>query len=164
MFENLSNKLDRAFKVLKGQGSITEVNVALTIKEIRRALIEADVSYKVAKEITSNIKEKAMGQNVLISVSPGQLLTKIVSDELAMLMGGNSADINDTGNPNIILLSGLLLLIFYFGFLVPYLDLLDFLSATPAGSRTPRITWYLTPGKSLTRPPSIKTIECSCKL
>ena len=107
MFENLSNKLDRAFKVLKGQGSITEVNVASTIKEIRRALIEADVSYKVAKEITSNIKEKAMGQNVLISVSPGQLLTKIVSDELAMLMGGNSADINYTGNPNIILLSGL---------------------------------------------------------
>ena len=107
MFENLSNKLDRAFKVLKGQGSITEVNVASTIKEIRRALIEADVSYKVAKEITLNIKEKAMGQNVLISVSPGQLLTKIVSDELAMLMGGNSADINYTGNPNIILLSGL---------------------------------------------------------
>ena len=107
MFENLSNKLDRAFKVLKGQGSITEVNVASTIKEIRRALIEADVSYKVAKEITSNIKEKAMGQNVLISVSPGQLLTKIVSNELAILMGGNSADINYTGNPNIILLSGL---------------------------------------------------------
>ena len=105
MFENLSNKLDRAFKVLKGQGSITEVNVASTIKEIRRALIEADVSYKVAKEITSNIKEKAMGQNVLISVSPGQLLTKIVSNELAILMGGNSADINYTGNPNIILLS-----------------------------------------------------------
>ncbi|MEO2084035.1 MAG: signal recognition particle receptor subunit alpha, partial [Marinoscillum sp.] len=107
MFENLSNKLDRAFKVLKGHGSITEVNVASTIKEIRRALIEADVSYKVAKEITSSIKEKAMGQNVLISVSPGQLLTKIVSNELAMLMGGNSADINYTGNPNIILLSGL---------------------------------------------------------
>ena len=107
MFENLSNKLDRAFKVLKGQGSITEVNIASTIKEIRRALIEADVSYKVAKEITSNIKEKAMGQNVLISVSPGQLLTKIVSNELAILMGGNSADINYTGNPNIILLSGL---------------------------------------------------------
>ena len=73
MFENLSNKLDRAFKVLKGQGSITEVNVASTVKEIRRALIEADVSYKVAKDITAKIKEKAMGQNVLVSVSPGQL-------------------------------------------------------------------------------------------
>jgi signal recognition particle subunit SRP54 len=107
MFENLSNKLDRAFKVLKGQGSITEVNVASTLKEIRRALIEADVSYKVAKDITSNIKEKAMGQNVLISVSPGQLLTKIVSDELALLMGGKSVDINTDGNPNIVLLSGL---------------------------------------------------------
>ena len=88
MFENLSNKLDRAFKVLKGQGRITEINVASTIKEIRRALIDADVSYKVAKEITSNIKDKAMGQNVLISVSPGQLLTKIVADELTDLMGG----------------------------------------------------------------------------
>ena len=107
MFENLSNKLDRAFKVLKGQGSITEINVASTIKEIRRALIDADVSYKVAKEITSKIKDEALGQNVLISVSPGQLLTKIVADELTNLMGGESADINLDGNPNIILLSGL---------------------------------------------------------
>ena len=107
MFENLSNKLDRAFKVLKGQGSITEINVASTIKEIRRALIDADVSYKVAKEITSKIKDEALGQNVLISVSPGQLLTKIVADELTNLMGGESADISLDGNPNIILLSGL---------------------------------------------------------
>ena len=107
MFENLSNKLDKALKVLKGQGRITEINVASTIKEIRRALIDADVSYKVAKEITSNIKEKAMGQNVLISVSPGQLLTKIVADELTELMGGESAELSINGNPNIILLSGL---------------------------------------------------------
>ncbi len=107
MFENLSNKLDRAFKVLKGQGRITEINVASTIKEIRRALIDADVSYKVAKEITSKIKDEAMGQNVLISVSPGQLLTKIVADELTELMGGESAEISLDGNPNIILLSGL---------------------------------------------------------
>ena len=107
MFENLSNKLDRAFKVLKGQGRITEINVASTIKEIRRALIDADVSYKVAKEITAKIKDEAMGQNVLISVSPGQLLTKIVADELTELMGGESAEINLEGNPNIILLAGL---------------------------------------------------------
>ena len=107
MFENLSNKLDRAFKVLKGQGRITEINVASTIKEIRRALIDADVSYKVAKEITSKIREEAMGQNVLISVSPGELLTKIVADELTELMGGESSEISLDGNPNIILLSGL---------------------------------------------------------
>ena len=97
MFENLSNKLDRAFKVLKGQGRITEINVASTIKEIRRALIDADVSYKVAKEITSKIKDEAMGQNVLISVSPGQLLTKIVADELTELMGGESFTFRFTG-------------------------------------------------------------------
>jgi len=107
MFENLSNKLNRAFKVLKGQGKITEVNVASTVKEIRRALIDADVSYKVAKEITSNIKEKALGQDVLISVSPGQLMTKIVADELSVLMGEKSEEINLSGNPNIILISGL---------------------------------------------------------
>ena len=105
MFENLSNKLNRAFKVLKGQGKITEVNVASTVKEIRRALIDADVSYKVAKEITLNIKEKALGQDVLISVSPGQLMTKIVADELSVLMGEKSEEINLSGNPNIILSS-----------------------------------------------------------
>ena len=107
MFENLSNKLNRAFKVLKGQGKITEVNVASTVKEIRRVLIDADVSYKVAKEITSNIKEKALGQDVLISVSPGQLMTKIVADELSVLMGEKSEEINLSGNPNVILISGL---------------------------------------------------------
>ena len=107
MFENLSNKLNRAFKVLKGQRKISEVNVASTVKEIRRALIDADVSYKVAKEITSNIKEKALGQDVLISVSPGQLITKIVADELSVLMGKESVEINLKGNPNIILISGL---------------------------------------------------------
>jgi len=107
MFENLSNKLNRAFKVLKGQGKITEVNVASTVKEIRRALIDADVSYKVAKEITSNIKEKALGQDVLISVSPGQLMTKIVADELSVLMGEKSEEIDLSGNPNVILISGL---------------------------------------------------------
>ena len=101
MFENLSNNLNRAFKVLKGQGKITEVNVASTVKEIRRALIDADVSYKVAKEITSNIKEKALGQDVLISVSPGQLMTKIVADELSILMGKESVEINLKGNPTV---------------------------------------------------------------
>ena len=107
MFENLSNKLDRAFKTLKGQGKITEVNVAQTTKEIRRALIDADVNYKVAKEITDSIKEKAMGQDVLLAVSPGQLLTKIVAEELTILMGEAHVPLNKGGNPNIILISGL---------------------------------------------------------
>ncbi len=107
MFENLSFKLDKAFKNLKGQGKITEINVASTIKEIRRALIDADVNYKVAKEVTDTIKEKALGMDVLISVSPGQLLTKITSEELSKLMGGQKQDINLNGNPNIILISGL---------------------------------------------------------
>lgn len=107
MFDNLSVKLDRAFKTLKGQGSITEVNVATTVKEIRRALIDADVNYKVAKEVTDNIKQKALGQDVLIAVSPGQLLTKIVSEELTVLMGGSKSEINLTGDPNVILISGL---------------------------------------------------------
>lgn len=107
MFDNLSVKLDRAFKTLKGQGSITEVNVASTIKEIRRALIDADVNYKVAKDVTDSIKEKALGRDVLISVSPGQLLTKIVAEELTALMGDENVPINLTGNPNIILISGL---------------------------------------------------------
>ncbi|MDX1629358.1 MAG: signal recognition particle protein, partial [Fulvivirga sp.] len=107
MFDNLSLKLDKAFKTLKGQGSITEVNVATTVKEIRRALIDADVNYKVAKEVTDEIKEKALGKNVLTAVSPGQLLTKITNDELAELMGGSSEDIDVTGNPAVILISGL---------------------------------------------------------
>ncbi len=107
MFENLSDKFDRAFKVLKGQGSITEINVAETLKEVRRALLEADVNFKTAKEFTNTVKEKALGQNVLTSVSPGQLLTKITHDELTLLMGGGKEDIQFQGNPGIILMSGL---------------------------------------------------------
>lgn len=107
MFENLSIKLDRAFKNLKGQGKITEINVASTIKEIRRALIDADVNYKVAKDVTDNIKEKALGRDVLIAVSPGQLLTKIVAEELTDLMGGRKEDIDIEGDPAVILVSGL---------------------------------------------------------
>ncbi|WP_258097743.1 signal recognition particle protein [Marinoscillum pacificum] len=107
MFDNLSVKLDRAFKTLKGQGSITEINVASTVKEIRRALIDADVNYKVAKEVTDSIKQKALGRDVLIAVSPGQLLTKIVAEELTLLMGETNVPIDLTGNPNTILISGL---------------------------------------------------------
>lgn len=107
MFDNLSYKLDQAFKTLKGQGSITEVNVATTIKEIRRALIDADVNFKVAKTVTDQIKENAMGEKVLISVSPGQLLTKITQDELTRLMGGKMEDISLQGSPAVVLISGL---------------------------------------------------------
>jgi signal recognition particle subunit SRP54 len=107
MFDNLSLKLEKAFQTLKGQGRITEINVAATIKEIRKALIDADVNYKVAKEVTDEIREKAMGQDVLTAISPGQLLTKITRDELAHLMGGLSEDIRIEGNPAVILISGL---------------------------------------------------------
>jgi signal recognition particle subunit SRP54 len=107
MFDNLSIKLEKAFQSLKGQGRITEINVAATIKEIRKALIDADVNYKVAKEVTDDIKEKAMGQDVLTAISPGQLLTKITNDELTLLMGGQSEDIKIEGNPAVILISGL---------------------------------------------------------
>ena len=107
MFEGLSSRLERSFKVLKGQGSITEVNVAETLKEIRRALIDADVSYKVAKDFTQRVKEKAIGQKILTSVSPQQLMVKIVHDELAELMGGSSAEINISGKPAVILIAGL---------------------------------------------------------
>lgn len=107
MFENLSDKLERAFKVLKGQGQITEINVAETTKEIRKALLDADVNYKTAKDFTDRVKAKAIGQNVLTTVSPGQLLTKITHDELAELMGGQSAGINMSGNPTVVLMSGL---------------------------------------------------------
>ncbi|QCR22992.1 signal recognition particle protein [Pontibacter sp. SGAir0037] len=107
MFDNLSNKLDRAFKTLKGQGSITEINVAQTIKEVRRALVDADVNYKVAKTVTDKIKDEAMGRDVLISVSPGQLMVKIVHEELTELMGGEKKDINLKGDPAIILIAGL---------------------------------------------------------
>lgn len=107
MFDNLSIKLEKAFQTLKGQGKITEINVATTAKEIRKALIDADVNYKVAKEVTDDIKEKAMGQNVLTAISPGQLLVKITNDELTSLMGGRSEDIKIEGNPAIILIAGL---------------------------------------------------------
>ena len=107
MFDNLQDKLDRALKVLKGQGKITEINVAETMKEVRKALLDADVNYKVAKQFTDTVKEKALGQNVLTSVSPGQLLIKITHDELAVLMGGTKEDIYLGGNPTIILMSGL---------------------------------------------------------
>ncbi|MDB5013830.1 MAG: hypothetical protein JWQ25_2032, partial [Daejeonella sp.] len=107
MFENLQDKLDRAFKVLKGQGSISEVNVAETMKEIRKALLDADVNYKTAKAFTDTVKEKAIGQNVLTTISPGQLLTKIMNDELTDLMGGSVDELKISVNPTIILIAGL---------------------------------------------------------
>jgi signal recognition particle subunit SRP54 len=107
MFENLSEKLDKAFKVLKGQGNISEINVAQTMKEIRKALISADVDFKTAKEFTANVREKALGQEVLTSLKPGELLTKIMKDELASLMGSKSVEINLSAKPSIILVAGL---------------------------------------------------------
>ncbi|MBK7441430.1 MAG: signal recognition particle protein [Bacteroidetes bacterium] len=107
MFENLSDRLEGAFKSLKGQGKISEINIATTVKEIRRALVEADVNYKIAKEFTDTVKEKALGQQVLTAVSPGQLMVKIVQDELTSLMGGEQTDINIKGSPAIILIAGL---------------------------------------------------------
>jgi signal recognition particle subunit SRP54 len=107
MFENLSSRLDRAFQTLKGQSSLTELNIAETVKEIRRALVDADVSYKIAKDFTSKIKEEALGQNVLTSVSPGQMMTKIVNDELKELLGGETKQINLSGSPAVILIAGL---------------------------------------------------------
>jgi len=107
MFENLSEKFDRAFKIIKGQGHITDINVAESLKEVRKALLDADVSYKIAKNFTEDVKAKAIGQNVLTSVSPGQLMIKIVHDELTELMGSEKADINIKANPAIILIAGL---------------------------------------------------------
>ncbi len=107
MFENLTDKFERAFKVLKGQGQITEINVAETLKEVRRALLDADVNFKTAKEFTVKVKEKALGRNVLTAISPGQLMTKICHEELIELMGGNEEEIKFQGNPGIILMSGL---------------------------------------------------------
>ncbi|MBO7307990.1 MAG: signal recognition particle protein [Alistipes sp.] len=107
MFENLTEKLERSFKILKGEGRITEINVAESLKEIRRALIDADVNYKVAKNFTDEVKQKALGQDVLRSVKPGQMMTKIVRDELAQLMGGTATDIKLEGNPAVILIAGL---------------------------------------------------------
>src|SRR5690625_4837401 len=107
MFENLSEKLDKALHVLKGHGQITEVNVAETLKEVRRALVEADVNYKIAKDFTNRVKEKALGQNVLTALKPGQVMVKLVKDELTELMGGEAEGINLSGNPSVILMSGL---------------------------------------------------------
>ncbi len=107
MFENLSEKLERSFKILKGQGKITEINVAETLKDVRRALLDADVNYKVAKSFTDTVKQKALGQNVINAIKPQELMVKIVHDELATLMGGETAQVNLSGNPTVILMSGL---------------------------------------------------------
>ena len=107
MFENLSERLERSFKILKGEGKITEINVAETLKDVRRALLDADVNYKVAKTFTDTVKEKAMGMNVLTAIKPGQLMVKLVHDELAELMGGETSELNLTQKPAIILMSGL---------------------------------------------------------
>lgn len=107
MFENLSDRLERSFKLLKGEGKISELNVAETLKDVRRALLDADVNYKVAKQFTDTVKAKAMGQDVLTSLKPGQLMVKIVHDELAALMGGTAAEFNLTGSPSVILMAGL---------------------------------------------------------
>ena len=107
MFNNLSDKLDKAFHILKGHGKITEINVADTLKEVRRALLDADVNFKIAKDFTNKVKEKAIGENVLTTLQPGQLLIKIVKDELTELMGGDVSGVNLSGNPTVILMSGL---------------------------------------------------------
>ncbi len=107
MFENLSDRLERSFKLLKGEGKISELNVAETLKDVRRALLDADVNYKVAKQFTDTVKPKAMGQDVLTSLKPGQLMVKIVHDELAALMGGAAAEFNLTGSPSVVLMAGL---------------------------------------------------------
>ena len=107
MFENLSERLERSFKILKGQGRITEINVAETLKDVRRALLEADVNFKVAKQFTDEVKAKALGHNVINAIKPGELMVKIVHDELARLMGGETSQLNLSGNPTVILMSGL---------------------------------------------------------
>jgi len=107
MFENLSERLERSFKILKGEGKITEINVAETLKDVRKALLDADVNYKVAKSFTDDVKQKALGMNVLTAVRPSQMMVKIVHDELALLMGGQATDINIKPNPAIVLISGL---------------------------------------------------------
>ncbi|TDN97175.1 signal recognition particle protein [Sunxiuqinia elliptica] len=107
MFENLNEKLERSFQLLKGQGRITEINIAETLKEVRRALLDADVNFKIAKSFTEKVKDKALGQDVLSAVKPGEMMVKIVHDELAELMGGQSVDINLSGNPTVILIAGL---------------------------------------------------------
>ena len=107
MFENLTDKLEKSFKILKGQGKITEINIADSLKEVRRALLDADVNYKIAKEFTDTVKAKALGQNVIKAVQPGQMMVKLVHDELVQLMGGEKEDVNLDGKPNIIPIAGL---------------------------------------------------------
>jgi len=107
MFSRLQEKLESAFKNIKGQGRITEINVATTVKEIRRALVDADVNFKIAKDFTDRVKEKAIGEKVIQAVSPGQLMVKIVKDELTALMGGQEATLNAKGNPAVLLIAGL---------------------------------------------------------
>src|SRR6056297_998365 len=107
MFESLSDRLEQSFKILKGQGRISEVNIAETLKDVRRALLDADVNYKIAKEFTNTVKEKALGQDVLKTLKPGQLMVKLVKDELTELMGGEAEGIDLSGDPSVILMSGL---------------------------------------------------------
>ncbi len=107
MFDNLTERLEQSFKMLKGQGKISEINVAETLKDVRRALLDADVNYKIAKSFTDTVKEKALGQKVVSAVKPGQLMVKIVHDELASLMGGEAEGLNLQGNPTVILIAGL---------------------------------------------------------
>src|SRR5512139_1250187 len=107
MFNSLQEKLESAFKNLKGQARVTELNIASTVKDIRRALVDADVNYKIAKEFTDKVKDKAMGEKVLLSVSPGQQMVKIVQDELTELMGGEASEFNISGSPAVILIAGL---------------------------------------------------------
>ncbi len=107
MFKNLSDRLERSFKILKGEGRITEINIAETLKDVRRALLDADVNYKVAKSFTDTVKQKALGQNVINALKPKELMIKIVHDELTSLMGGQEAPLNLSGNPTVILMSGL---------------------------------------------------------
>src|SRR6266513_5297862 len=106
MFESLSERLESAFKQIKGEGRVTELNIAATVKEIRRALVDADVNYKIAKEFTDKVKDEALGQKVFTAVSPGQLMVKIVKDQLAELMGGSESDFNTKGSPAVILIAG----------------------------------------------------------
>ena len=107
MFENLSDRLERSFKILKGEGKITEINVAETLKDVRRALLDADVNYKVAKTFTDTVKQKALGMNVLTAIKPGQLMVKLVHDELAALMGGEAQELTLNGRPTVIMMAGL---------------------------------------------------------
>ena len=110
MFENLSEKIASAFKQIKGKGRITDLNIANTVKEIRKALLDADVNFKIAKEFTDRVKEKALGEKVINAISPSQLMVKIVQDELTQLMGGEASEFDTSGNPTIILINGLLLI------------------------------------------------------